>query len=90
MAGVVKISSPSTFLNGIALITKGGSTYNAPGTVIQNPSDYFISPLQIMIDLPMDKKGNELAENGVRDYIITVLTLESPRGKTAYLQPRSL
>ena len=24
----------------------------------------------------MDKHGNELAENGVRDYIITVLTLK--------------
>ena len=29
---------PSTFLNGIALIMKGGS--NAPGTLIQNLSDF--------------------------------------------------
>ena len=58
---------------GIALIMKG--VRNAPGTliVILNLSDYCISPLHIMIDLPMDKHGNEL---------------ESPRGKIPYLQPR--
>ena len=40
---------------------KRGST--APGTLIQNISDYGLSPLQIMIGLPMDKRGNGLAEN---------------------------
>ena len=50
---------------------KRGST--APGTLIQNISDYGLSPLQIMIGSPMDKHGNGLVENGLRDSIITVL-----------------
>ena len=32
---------------------------NAPGTLIQNLSDYCISPLQIMIDLPINKQRQE-------------------------------
>jgi len=55
----------------MSIVMKRGST--APGTLIQNISHYGLSPLQIMIGLPMDKRGNGLAENGLRDSIITVL-----------------
>ncbi len=45
----------------------------APGTLIQNLSDHGLSPLQVMIDLPINKHRNDLAENGLRDSIITLL-----------------